>query len=128
MQGVFHKLIFTAQAVKYTPKLPSLLHFSIFLPISTAKAVKINIPQLGEIILYHHKRAGLSREACALMAGVGKTAVYDLEHGKETIRLDTLLKVIKVLNIKVQFSSPLMEEYNQEQNQYLSIDPPYLES
>ena len=46
--------------------------------------------QLGELILFHRKRAGLSREACALLAGVGKTAVYDLEHGKETIRMDTL--------------------------------------
>jgi len=88
----------------------------------------MNIPQLGEIILYHRKRAGLSREACALMAGVGKTVVYDLEHGKETIRLDTLLKILNVLNIKVQFSSPLMEEYNQEQRKHLPIDPSDLES
>lgn len=56
--------------------------------------------------------------ANALLAGVGKTAVYDLEHGKETIRLDTLLKILHVLNIKMQFSSPLMEEYNQKQREY----------
>ena len=55
----------------------------------------MNTPQLGELILFHRKRAGLSREACALLAGVGKTAVYDLEHGKETIRLDILLKILK---------------------------------
>ncbi len=75
--------------------------------------------QLGELILFHRKRAGLSREACALLAGVGKTVVYDLEHGKETIRMDTLLKVIKVLNINLQFSSPLMEEFNHEKSKYI---------
>ena len=78
----------------------------------------MNTTQLGELILFHRKRAGLSREACALLAGVGKTAVYDLEHGKETIRMDTLLKILKVLNINLQFSSPLMEEYQQKQSEY----------
>ena len=92
---------------------------TIFIPIFAAKAVKMNIHKLGELILFHRKRANLSREACALLAGVGKTAVYDLEHGKETIRLDTLLKILKVLNINLQFSSPLMEEYKQKQSEYL---------
>jgi transcriptional regulator with XRE-family HTH domain len=78
----------------------------------------MNTTQLGELILFHRTRAGLSREACALLAGVVKTAVYDLEHGKETIRLDTLLKILKVLNIDLQFSSPLMEEYNHEKSEY----------
>lgn len=78
----------------------------------------MNTSQLGELILFHRKRAGLSREACALLAGVGKTAVYDLEHGKETIRLDTLLKILKVLNIDLQFSSPIMEEYKHEKSEY----------
>ncbi|MDX2069997.1 MAG: helix-turn-helix domain-containing protein [Haliscomenobacter sp.] len=77
----------------------------------------MNTTQLGELILFHRKRASLSREACALLAGVGKTAVYDLEHGKETIRMDTLLKILQVLNIKMQFSSPLMEEYKQKQRE-----------
>jgi transcriptional regulator with XRE-family HTH domain len=66
---------------------------------------------LSKIILYHRKRAGLSREACATLAGVGKTAIYDVEHGKPSIRLDTLLKILHVLNIKLDFQSPLMQEF-----------------
>lgn len=42
------------------------------------------------------------------MAGVGKTAVYDIEHGKPTVQMDTIVKVLEVLNIKIRFSSPLM--------------------
>lgn len=115
--GHFSPPFFYRPSNKNHPKtLPlfALLHFT---PIFTVKAVKMNIPQLGEMILFHRKRAGLSREACALLAGVGKTAVYDLEHGKETIRLDTLLKVIKALNINLQFGSPLMEEFNHREKQ-----------
>ncbi len=68
-------------------------------------------PDLATMVLYHRKRAGLSREACADLAGVGKTVVYDIEHGKTSIRFDTLLKVLWVLNIRLEFQSPLMKEF-----------------
>lgn len=42
------------------------------------------------------------------MAGVGKTVVFDIEKGKETVKLDTLRKILKILNIKVQLVSPLL--------------------
>lgn len=64
---------------------------------------------LKEIIRFHRKKSGLSQLELAHLAGVGKTVVYDLEKGKTTIRLDTLLKVLKVLNVKIDFQSQLME-------------------
>jgi transcriptional regulator with XRE-family HTH domain len=54
--------------------------------------------------------AGLSQLQLAEMAGVGKTVVFDLEKGKETVQLDTLRKILSVLNIKVQLTSPLMNQ------------------
>lgn len=65
---------------------------------------------LAELIRKHRKLAGLSQLQLAEMAGVGKTAVFDLEKGKETIQLDTLRKILTVLNIKVQLISPLMNQ------------------
>jgi len=65
---------------------------------------------LAELIRKHRKLAGLSQLQLAEMAGVGKTAVFDLEKGKETIQLDTLRKILVVLNIKVQLISPLMNQ------------------
>ncbi|HSO20860.1 MAG TPA: helix-turn-helix domain-containing protein [Desulfosarcina sp.] len=69
------------------------------------------LPRIGPIVQYHRKQAGLSRIALATIAGVGKTAVYDIENGKETVRLDTLLKVLGALNIGLSLDSPLMDRF-----------------
>jgi HTH-type transcriptional regulator / antitoxin HipB len=68
----------------------------------------MNVNQFADMVLFHRKKSGLSREEFALLAGVGKTAIFDIEHGKATVQMDTILKVLKVLNIKIQFSSPIM--------------------
>ncbi|MFC2100741.1 helix-turn-helix domain-containing protein [Bacteroidota bacterium] len=65
---------------------------------------------LSFIIKKHRKLAGLSQKSLAELAGVGKTVVFDLEKGKETVQLNTLLKIFKVLNIKVQLQSQLMNK------------------
>jgi y4mF family transcriptional regulator len=65
--------------------------------------------EIKEVIRMHRKAAGLSRVELAELAGVGKTVVYDIEKGKESVQLDTLRKIIKVLNIKIILTSPLME-------------------
>ena len=65
---------------------------------------------LAAVIRKHRKSAGLSQLRLAEIAGIGKTAVFDIEKGKETVQLDTLTKVLKVLNIKVQLISPIMNQ------------------
>lgn len=64
--------------------------------------------ELADIIKMHRKAAKLSRVKLAEMAGVGKTVIYDIEKGKETVQLNTLFKILKVLNIKLHFISPLI--------------------
>ena len=76
----------------------------------------MNAQLIGKIVLFHRKKSGLSRERCAKLAGVGKTAIFDIEHGKETIRLDTLLKTLKVLNIEIGLNSPLMKTFENEES------------
>jgi y4mF family transcriptional regulator len=73
--------------------------------------------ELAGVIKTHRKAAGLSREKLAEMAGVGKTVIYDIEKGKETVRLDTLLKILKVLNIKFELKSPLMQSLYKRVNE-----------
>ena len=63
---------------------------------------------LGEIIREHRKIRGLSRIECARLAGIGKTVLYDIEHGKATVQLDTLLKLLNVLNISITVQSPIL--------------------
>ena len=68
-------------------------------------------PQLlASLIRKHRKAAKLTQVQLAEMAGVGKTAVFDLEKGKETVQLDTLRKILAVLNIKVQLNSPFLNQ------------------
>ena len=64
--------------------------------------------QLHSMIKQHRRMSGLSQAELATMAGVGKTVVFDVEHGKKSIRFDTLMKILTVLNISLRFESPLM--------------------
>jgi y4mF family transcriptional regulator len=70
--------------------------------------------KIDQIVLYHRKQSGLSRNQLAELAGVGKTVIYDIEKGKETIRYSTLQKVLEALNIRIIFDSPLMEVLNEK--------------
>jgi y4mF family transcriptional regulator len=69
--------------------------------------VKMN--ELGELIREHRKRAGLTQVALADLAGIGKATVFDIEKGKDTVRVVNLLKVLKALNISLHFESPLID-------------------
>ena len=70
--------------------------------------------KLSEIVLFHRKSSGLTREQLADLAGVGKTVIFDIEKGKETIRFSTVQKILKVLNVKIIFSGPLMGVLNEK--------------
>lgn len=71
--------------------------------------------EISKIIHHHRRKASLTQKALADLAGVGKTAIFDIEKGKEGIRMETLFKVLKVLNISVQWESPLMKDYRERQ-------------
>ncbi|NDP28728.1 MAG: helix-turn-helix transcriptional regulator [Flavobacterium sp.] len=62
---------------------------------------------LGALLKDHRNKAGLTQLELANLAGVGKTTVFDIEKNKETVRMNNLFAVLKVLNIKVEFKSPL---------------------
>jgi len=70
--------------------------------------------KISELIIWHRKQAGLSQKGLADLADVGKTVIYDLEHGKETVRLSTLIPVLEVLGIQLQFDSPLMDLFEEQ--------------
>ena len=76
----------------------------------------MNVKIIGKIIRYHRKIAGLSRIQLAALAGVGKTSVFDIENGKESVRLNTLFSTMKALNISVELQSPLMAKFYENEN------------
>lgn len=69
-------------------------------------ASHLDSEDLARTVKSYRKAAGLSREKLAELAGVGKTVVFDIEHGKQTIRLDTLRKVLKTLNLRIELKGP----------------------
>ncbi len=71
---------------------------------------------MGKIIQLHRKHSGLSRVELAELADVGKTVIYDIEHGKETIRFSSLKKVLAALNITIKLESPAMDFLMGENN------------
>ena len=64
---------------------------------------------LSQIVRIHRRKAGLTQTELAQLAGVGKTVVWDLEHGKESVQWDTLQKIFRVLNITVEWQSPFLQ-------------------
>jgi len=73
--------------------------------------------KLAEVIRLHRKAAKLSRIQLADLAGVGKTVIYDIEKGKESVQLDTLQKILKALNIKIVLTSPIMDDLISTENE-----------
>ncbi|MEE1963592.1 helix-turn-helix domain-containing protein [Allomuricauda taeanensis] len=64
---------------------------------------------LGFMVKGHRKKAGLTQLELANLAGIGKTTIFDIEKNKETVRWSNILAVLRVLNITVEFKSPLTE-------------------
>ncbi len=64
---------------------------------------------IGAIIRLHRKTAGLTRVELARLSGVGKTTIFDIEHGKETVQLKSLLLVLDVLGIEMRLDSRVMD-------------------
>lgn len=65
---------------------------------------------IAKMVHHYRKQSGLSQVALAKLSGVGKTAVFDIEKGKLTVQLDTLLKILETLNIQMTFDVPFPEK------------------
>ncbi len=69
---------------------------------------------IAKVIRWHRKKSGLTQKQLADLAGVGKTVVFDIEHGKSTVQFNTLESICQALNISIQLQSPIMEQCMEE--------------
>lgn len=53
--------------------------------------------QLGNVLRIARKQLGLTQSQLSLAAGVGVRFIVDLEAGKPTVRLETVMRVIEAL-------------------------------
>jgi y4mF family transcriptional regulator len=65
--------------------------------------------EFGKLLRCHRKKSKLTQIQLADLAGVGKTVIFDIEHGKETVQFETFQKVCRVLNISIELQSPIMD-------------------
>lgn len=81
------------------------------------KLNKIGLSELGDVLKFHRKKAGLTQVQLAKLAGIGKTAVFDIEKGTKQSRLDTVQRIMNVLNVSIRFESPLMNAYGEQRRE-----------
>ena len=65
---------------------------------------------IGKMIRGHRKRAGLSIEGLALSAGISTNYLGDVERGKKKPSLDTIEKLLTVMNISLSDFFTIREE------------------
>lgn len=71
------------------------------------------VEKVARMVRFHRKKAKLTQHELAKLADIGKTAVFDIEKGKKTVRWATLLAVLHVLNIQMEFKGPLMHRFDE---------------
>lgn len=74
----------------------------------------MNPHEIAKLVHECRKQSGLSQLELAKLAGVGKTTIFDIEKGKETVQLDSLLKVLDILNIRIKFETPFTRTESSE--------------
>ena len=87
----------------------------------------IDFPQnmyedLAKMVVWHRKRGKITQQMLADLAGVSRTAVQRLESGAAFVQVDTLWKILKVLNIKTNYTGPLMDLYHKEVAKLLYVE------
>ena len=73
--------------------------------------------QLGKVLRTARKQLGLTQPQLALAAGVGVRFIVDLEAGKPTLRLETVLRVIDALGCEIKLDglpSAAAEDKNED--------------
>lgn len=70
---------------------------------------ELRLDLLGEAIKQARKERNLTQEELGELVGVQKAQISKLEHSLTDARLETILKVFKALNAKINFSIELLE-------------------
>jgi transcriptional regulator with XRE-family HTH domain len=66
--------------------------------------MSITAQQLGRMVRETREARGLSRREATEQAGIGKTALYDLEHGNPGVRWNTLVAVLDLLGLHLELT------------------------
>ena len=71
---------------------------------------ELRIDLLGEAIRQARKERHLTQEELGLLVGVKKAQISKLEHSLTDARFETIIKVFKALNAKINFNVELLNQ------------------
>lgn len=71
--------------------------------------------QLGSLIRFHRKKAGLTQVGLAELSGVSRSVIQDLEAGKGRTVWEHVELILTVLNIELQPVGPLVQAWKKSQ-------------
>lgn len=74
------------------------------------KTANSNMSLIARAVLHHRKKAGLSRRQLSELADVAESCIYNVEKMSGGVRLDTLLKLFSVLNIRLYLHGPFIDD------------------
>ena len=66
---------------------------------------------LGTLVAFHRRKAGLTQVELAQLAGVSRFIVQELEAGKGRTTWKHVEAVLQTLNLRLEPSGPLVEEW-----------------
>jgi HTH-type transcriptional regulator / antitoxin HipB len=61
---------------------------------------------IGRVVHHERERSGLRQDELALVAGVSTRVIHQIEHGKPTSRLDSLVSVLDALGLQLAIEEP----------------------
>lgn len=62
--------------------------------------------RIGQAVRQERERSGLRQDELALVAGVSTRVVHQIEHGKPTSRLDSVVSVLDALGLQLSVEGP----------------------
>jgi transcriptional regulator with XRE-family HTH domain len=64
-------------------------------------AVPDTVQEIAQLVRAERRRQDMDQKRLALVANVAVRSVHRIEHAEETIRLDTLLRVLNALGLEL---------------------------
>ncbi|MFT4925112.1 MAG: transcriptional regulator with XRE-family HTH domain [Phenylobacterium sp.] len=83
--------------------------------VSTEKpdcSLPVNMQRLGECVRFRRTSSGITIEDAASICGISKQTFCNVENGLETVRAETIFKVLACFGVKLRFDSQLNAELN----------------
>jgi predicted transcriptional regulator len=73
--------------------------------------------QLGHLISFHRKKAGLTQVGLAELAGVSRSVIQDMEAGKGRTVWKHIETILSVLNLELEPVGPLVDKWKQSRGE-----------